>query len=446
VAPARGQRFTLQDTPVGTKRPALTIAAPSLAPADIVLTLVESVGRGSDVEFYLRLFRQLPAHSFAIVVPDGSAINNAQGVVVEQLRFLAHLGLFAPVVLRAFSPSEAGASADGFCAHLSQVGLHSRRYNADEPDLVSSLVRDLNADTIPVVSFGADAPERLVQRFQRIGNWASELGTRKLVIVRSRGGLGPHLNSTLPLSSEHKLQTTERGISLINLRSDYDALLATTALDPSDRELLEVVRSIMLSGGAGGASSPVAAASPSARPLSDNLVTSITTPVNLLRELFTVKGAGTLIKHGSLIETHAGYDTLDLSRLKALLEETFRRPLRDTFFERAPARIYLEEEYRGAAIIERGRCGTYLTKFVVDRLAQGLGVGRDLWETVTRDHPSLYWRSRPDNPIADWYNSQCDGLYRTPRWVVYWRGLGPEAVPALVEDALAQPEDFTPGR
>jgi acetylglutamate kinase len=407
-----------------------------------VLTLVESVGRGSDAEFYLRLFRQLPKHAFAIVVPDSSAINNAQGVVVEQLRFLAHLGLFAPVVLRVFSPPEAAAMAEGFSAHLSQVGINSRRYNADDTGLVGSLVRDLNADTIPVISFVSEGSEPLAQRFARIGNWASELGTRKLVIVRARGGLGPHLNSSLPLSSEHKLQTTERGISLINLRSDYDALLASTALDPSDRELLEVVRGIMLSGGASATSSPVAAASPSARPLSDNLVTSITAPVNLLRELFTIKGAGTLIKHGSLIESHASYASLDLSRLRALLEETFRRPLSETFFERAPARIYLEEEYRGAAIIEQGRCGTYLTKFVVDRLAQGLGVGRDLWETVTRDHPALYWRARADNPIADWYNSQCDGLYRTARWVVYWRGLGPEAVPGLVEDALAQPEDF----
>jgi acetylglutamate kinase len=411
-----------------------------------VLTLVESVGRGSDAEFYLRLFRQLPRHAFAIVVPDGRAINSAQGVVVEQLRFLAHLGLFAPVVLRTFSPPEAAASAEGFSAHLAQVGLNSRRYNADEPGLVGSLVRDLNADTVPVVSFDSEPSEPLAQRFARIGNWAGELGTRKLVIVRAQGGLGPHLNSWLPLSSEHRLQTTERGISLINLRSDYDALIASGTLDPSDRELLEIVRGIMLSGGGGVASSPVAAASRSARPLSDNLVTSIAAPSNLLRELFTIKGAGTLIKHGSLIESHQSYKSLDLVRLKGLLEETFRRPLRDSFFERAPARIYLEEEYRGAAIVEQGRCGTYLTKFVVDRLAQGLGVGRDLWETVTRDHPALYWRSRPDNPIAEWYNTQCDGLYRAARWVVYWRGLGPEAVPELVEDALAQPEDFTSAR
>ena len=39
-------------------------------PTDIVLTLVESVGRREDAEFYLKLFRELPKHSFAIVAPD----------------------------------------------------------------------------------------------------------------------------------------------------------------------------------------------------------------------------------------------------------------------------------------------------------------------------------------------------------------------------------------
>lgn len=435
----------MQEPPSGTKRPSTSVThiAPGLAPADIVLTLVESVGRASDAEFYLRLFRQLPKHGFAIVAPDASAIANAQGLVVEQLRFLAHLGLFAPVVLRLFAPAEAARVAEGLSAHLAQLGVQSRRYDADEPGLVGALVRDLNADTIPVVSFAADAGASVAERFARLSQWASELGTRKLVIVRARGGLGPHLSSALTLANDRKLCTTERGIPVINLRNDYDALMASGALDPSDRELLEIVRNVMLSGAASPEPRPGATPTPpTVRPVEDRLVTSITAPINLLRELFTVKGAGTLIKHGSVIEAHERYATLDVGRLKALLEVTFRRPLKDSFFQRPPSRIYVEQDYRGAAIIEQGRSGPYLTKFVVDRLAQGLGMGRDLWEAVTHDHASIYWRARPDNPIAEWYNGQCDGLIRTGRWIVYYRGMAPERVPELVEDALAQPEDF----
>ena len=54
---------------------------------------------------------------------------------------------------------------------------------------------------------------------------------RKLVLVRGRGGIGPHANASIELGPTTSCPTTERGISLINLRRDYDALLAGSALD-----------------------------------------------------------------------------------------------------------------------------------------------------------------------------------------------------------------------
>src|SRR6188768_699989 len=104
-------------------------------PSDIVLTLVESVGRREDAEFYLRLFRELPKHSFAIVAPDELALLEHPGRVVEDLRVLAHLGLFAPVVLGLFEPANGEAQADALGAQLGAVRLKSRRYAAHAPRL-----------------------------------------------------------------------------------------------------------------------------------------------------------------------------------------------------------------------------------------------------------------------------------------------------------------------
>jgi acetylglutamate synthase len=171
-------------------------------------------------------------------------------------------------------------------------------------------------------------------------------------------------------------------------------------------------------------------------------VTSVTAPTNLLHELFTVKGAGTLIKHGSLIEFHRDYQSVDRERLEALLTATFGRKLRPSFFERAPLGVYIEQGYLGAAVVSAGQGATYLTKFVVDRLAQGWGIGRDLWEAVTRDHERLFWRARPQNPITQWYQSQCDGMVRTPAWNVYWRGVAHEHIPNLIAEAMASAPDF----
>jgi acetylglutamate kinase len=86
--------------------------------------------------------------------------------------------------------------------------------------------------------------------------------------------------------------------------------------------------------------------------------------------------------------------------------------------------------------------GTYLSKFAVDREAQGEGMGRDLWEALYAGHPTVFWRARPANPINPWYTALCDGMTRLPEWTVFWKGLPPERVPAAVELSLAQPVDL----
>jgi acetylglutamate kinase len=401
-------------------------------PSNIVLTLVESVGRREDAEFYLKLFRELPKHSFAIVAPDAPALLEVPGRVVEDLRVLAHLGLFAPVVLGLFQPTESEAQADELSAQLSAVRLKSRRYAAHAPRLLERLRVDLEESRVPVVSF-SDRTPTLFSRFSQIGEWARWLAVRKLVLVRARGGLGPHVSSSIELGPEHQLPATERGISLINLRRDLAALLASSVLDEDERELLRGVGEAMQTGDPG-------AERPGSIP--DALVTSVTAPSNLLHELFTVKGAGTLIRHGSRIDFHASYASLDRERLGALLTATFGRQLKASFFDRDPTGIYLEQTYRGAAIVSAASGGTFLTKFVVDRLAQGLGVGRDLWEAVTRDHERLFWRARPQNPITQWYQSQCHGMARADRWIVYWRGVPPADIPGVIAQALELPPDF----
>lgn len=406
---------------------------PNVIPSEIVLTLVESVGRREDAEFYLRLFRQLPKHSFAIVAPDAPALEDAQGRVALDLKFLAHLGLFAPVVLGLFQPADAEAQADNLSRELGGARLKSRRYAAHAPRLVERLKVDLNENRIPIVVFSERMPA-LSARFAQVGEWARLLAARKLVLVRGRGGIGPHTTASIELGPEHQLPSTDRGISLINLRRDYDALLAGSALDDSERALLTGVWVAMQGAEVRGEARPTST--------TERLVTSVTAPINLLHELFTVKGAGTLIKHGSLIEFHPSYATVDLARLEALLTATFGRALKASFFDRATIGVYVEQSYLGAAVVSAGRGATFLTKFVVDRLAQGLGIGRDLWEAVTRDHQRLFWRARPQNPITQWYQSQCHGMVRTEHWNVYWRGVSHQNIPSVIEEALALGPDF----
>ncbi len=101
---------------------------------------------------------------------------------------------------------------------------------------------------------------------------------------------------------------------------------------------------------------------------------------------------------------------VDLPRLRALLTSSFGRPPRDEFFQlvaRAAPRIYLEEAYRAAAILfdtpatsSTASLGSYLSKFAVDREAQGEGMGRDLWQAIAREFPRMFSGGRyPPNTL-----------------------------------------------
>lgn len=172
------------------------------------------------------------------------------------------------------------------------------------------------------------------------------------------------------------------------------------------------------------------------------MLIALTSPINLLHELFTLKGAGTLLRRGATIARHEGLDGVDAARLEALLTESFGRPPQRELLRRGFAHTYLDPHYRGAALLEATDGWGYLSKFAVTRRAQGEGVGRDLWQAIGTDYPRLVWRARRDNPIAPWYEAHCDGLVRTELWTVYFRGIDPDDIPHAVRHALAQPADF----
>lgn len=394
-------------------------SAPLLSPAaETVLTFLENVGQRSEAEFYLRLFRRLPRESFALVMVREPALTSAPGSLVEQLSFLADLGLYASIVVGAWPSPLQQKSIREFTNQLSRHGLEHSLLSLSGTGLDTAITQCLSERSIPIIQADVTDP------FQRLGQLAKQLGTRKLVILRQRGGLGPHGAQQLSLGPGHFLPTHAGGISVVNLRADLDALRAFQTLDQHDDEILACSETLLRA---------VHSAS---------TTLSVTSPLALLNELFTFKGAGTLIKLGSRINHLRGYQSADRTRLIQLLESSFQRSLSPDFFKTEPAALFLEEDYRGAAILQPGLDGAFLTKFAVEPLAQGEGVGQDLWRAMTKTTPKLYWRARRGNAIMAWYKTVCDGFANQNSWAVFWRGYTPEQLPALIADALARPIDF----
>ena len=118
-----------------------------------MLTFLESVGRRSEAEFYLRMFHGLPKESFAIIVPGGPAVRTALGSIVEQLRFLADLGLYATVVLGLFDPETGPLSSERLLKRLPASLLTPTRHEMSAPDLFDAVRDDLRRERIPIVHF-----------------------------------------------------------------------------------------------------------------------------------------------------------------------------------------------------------------------------------------------------------------------------------------------------
>ncbi len=165
---------------------------------------------------------------------------------------------------------------------------------------------------------------------------------------------------------------------------------------------------------------------------------SVTSPINLLKEIFTVKGAGTVFRRGSIILSGGNPDA---DRLLALLEESFGKKPKAGVLQ-AATKIYFEENYRGAALLEEQPEGLYLSKFAVGSEARGEGLAQELWDEVCKNNPDFFWRSRKGNPINQWYDRHADGRHTAGDWVVFWRGMEASAIPGFIAFCSARPADF----
>lgn len=383
---------------------------PAGAP-DAILRFLESIGRRSEAEFYLALFRAEQKESFAHLVVSPAVLRGAFEAVVLDLVFLHGLGLVPVVSLGSSSGGAAGPRhAERLRRKLEQRDVPAVLHPADTENLVASVTTTARSGRIPVVVFADADTDNMSARFDALATLSAGLKTKKLIFLARHGGLKP--------------RSREKALPIINLATDYARLVCQRCFTPREYMLLEQTRRLMV------------------ERVSHRMLVAITSPLQLLRELFTVKGAGTLIKRGSTLVRKNSFSEVDIPRFDALLRSSFGRPVAKDFFEREVLRIYLEESYRGAAVMRELPLGAYLCKLAVDREAQGEGIGRDLWQLVVADYPTFVWRSRPDNPIAPFYVQECDGMARRADWTVFWKGLSAERIPEAVAMALAQPVDF----
>ncbi|MEM7741040.1 MAG: acetylglutamate kinase [Pseudomonadota bacterium] len=420
--------------------------------------LLGGLEEGREVRAYLRRFSAKPDGCFAVVKVGGAILQESLDPLADALALLQFLGLPPVVVFGAgpqlnedlkaagieekrvdglrVTPSEAmplvakavgdmavkltaamrdrGASA----SFVPQGVLRAREIDAATYGAVGDIdhvdadgvMQLANAGTVPLVGcVHPDHKGRLlnVNADGIARSICDELKPQKIVFVTGTGGL---------------LGPTGKRIDTVNLATDRENLFAGDWLHGGMahklREIMEILEGL---------------------PLSSSV--SVTSAQNVVRELFTHTGAGTLIRKGEAIEH---ITTPNKTALTELIENAFRQSLRPGFWENLPFQYALVSEHsRGAAVVTEIDGVAVLDKFAVLGSARGEGLSKALWRRLVDASPEIVWRSRVDNPFNAFYHSKADGFVRRGMWRVYWVGPGLEARVHQLADLLGgRPPDF----
>ncbi|NNK38168.1 MAG: acetylglutamate kinase [Xanthomonadales bacterium] len=427
----------------------------------VVNQVLSQLGTSREARYYLKQYSEDDLQ-FAVIKIGGAVLDEETEALAAALGFLANLGLM-PIILHGAGPQLDVALEEASIDTVKRRGLRvttpevmevarpviyraNRRLvhaledqgvraqgiqhgvfvcdylDREELGLVGDIRRvDLeairevvNRGVLPVVACLGESPTGQVMNINadiaaRELIWKVE--PHKIIFLTGTGGL---------------LDESGRIISAISLRTDYEWLVEQDWVHSGMLLKLEQIKQL-LSG------------------LPDSASVSITSVDSLAKELFTHRGAGTLIRIGEeILERHEFTPELR-EKATALLEQSFERTLKPGYFDALPLECVLCSESFGAmAIVLKGVDGVpYLDKFAVTPEAQGAGLGAAVWQALVHRCPKLYWRSRTRNPVTPWYFDQADASFTEDQWVAFSAGIHDfDQLGRCKEDCLSRGESW----
>ena len=406
-----------------------------------IVRLLSNMGSAKEIQQYLKRFSQLDAARFAVVKVGGAILRDELDALVSSLAFLQQVGL-TPIVVHGAGPqldeemTAAGIAkrtVDGLrVTDPATLGVVRRVLQQENLRLVEALqAQGVRATSVTSGVFEAELLDEpkfgLVGKVVRVHTAGihAAIKARSIPVIASLGETsgGQILNVNADWAANELVKTmqpykivvlTGTGglldgdgdlIDSINLSTEYEALMRQPWLHSGMRVKIEQIHDLLTQ-------------------LPPASSVSITRPDELAKELFTHRGSGTLVRLGEKVLCVEGWGSLDLGRLRQLVESGFGRKLAPDYFEKLqPLRVFVSEHYRAALILTEENGIPHLDKFAVSEDAQGEGLGRAAWQVMRDATPRLFWRSRSDNPVNEFYFDESDGCIKGPKWNVFWYGL-----------------------
>ena len=374
---------------------------------ETVLKTLSAVGAQHEAKFYAELFAQQDAETFAMIVLDPRCLKKPLSeALIAALRILSNLQLSPILIIGALEDARTSTKfqAQSLSKSLDRIGVRSLKLNTASYGLIKEVRKTARAGKIPILEM-TDRRGKM-----NLSGLVKVLQPKKIIFLQPSGGL------------------TLDGARRPNL-------MVQDLPDMMERETFSVGQIRFLN--------CVLELEKTAKRRRSYVIAS---PLNLLGELFTTRGSGTLIRRAVELKTGTSFSDFSKPDLNDALDAAFGKRLSPLFFDKTLYKGFVETEYRGGALFIEQAGQPYLSKFFVLREARGEGIARDIWEAACAEVPSFVWRSRMGNPFNSWYMKECDGMQRAKNasgdWRIFWKGLDASKIGDSIEAAISAPDDF----
>lgn len=362
-----------------------------------------AIGSGKEAAFYANLFAAQDPEKFALISIDTRCLQNPLlEALTSDLKIISDLGLTPILVVGALDESRVNVrfQAQRLSKALEGAGIKNSKLNCASYQLMPDVLKKIRAGNFNVLE--------MTERHHGLNfvDLAKALQPAKIISLQPSGGF------------------RKDGVRVATANIDQlDTHVDLKQLTTGQTRFIEAVREL-------------------AAQVEHPCTYVVVSPLNLLGELFTVRGTGTMLRRGARIISKRSYGRIARAKLRSSIERAFDRSLAKDYFERSIIHLSLEENFRGGAIVSNLAGVPYLSKFWVAEEAQGEGIAGDIWQDLEQNVPAFFWRSQKSNPFNNWYIKVCDGMQISGEWRVFWKGLNAPEIPSAILAAASAPHDF----
>ena len=372
---------------------------------ETVLRSLSAIGGGNEASYYADMFSAQQAERFALIVIDPRCLKNPLlESLISNMKILSDLGLYPVLLVGALDDDRTTVKfqSQRLSKELGAVSIRTTKLNTATYGLITDVQKSSQTGIVPIMEMTERRGDMNLQKL------VSEIKPNKIIFLQPSGGLTRN-GVRVPVVNLDRLKSVIDPESLTLGQSRFVSLVQELAKDKESKS-----------------------------------VYIIASPLNLLSELFTTKGSGTLFRRGAKLLKAEALSDYDKANLANSITEAFQKPINPRFFDTEIYQAIIETDYRGGAVFTKLEGLPYLSKFWVSRAAQGEGIARDIWDHIVREIPSFFWRSRIHNPFNDWYMYACDGMQVSGEWRVFWKGLEASKIQEAMIAATNAPDDFNP--